>query len=72
MKEVIMQVQSFSADYPKAPTYVGDLVRCKDCRWWNSETKGCKRNPSVEAWYETDFCKYGERQCNYFGERREE
>ena len=69
MKEVIMQVQSFSADYPKAPTYVGDLVRCKDCRWWNSETKGCKRNPSVEAWYETDFCKYGERQCNYFGER---
>lgn len=47
------------------------IVRCKDCRWWNSETKGCKRNPSVEAWYETDFCKYGERQCNYFGERRE-
>ena len=48
------------------------VVRCKDCRWWNSETKGCKRNSSVEAWYETDFCSYGERQCNYFGERREE
>ena len=38
------------------------VVRCKDCRWWNSETNGCKRNPSVEAWYETDFCKYGERR----------
>lgn len=52
-------------------TNMVSVVRCKDCRWWNSETKGCKRNPSVEAWYETDFCKYGERQCNYFGERRE-
>ena len=40
----------------------GELVWCKDCRWWNSETNGCKRNPSVEAWYETDFCKYGERR----------
>lgn len=40
----------------------GELVRCKDCRHWNSETKGCKRNPSVEAWYETDFCNYGETQ----------
>ena len=38
------------------------VVRCKDCRWWNGETNGCKRNPSVEAWYETDFCKYGERK----------
>lgn len=38
------------------------VVRCKTCRHWNSETNGCKRNPSVEAWYETDFCKYGERK----------
>ncbi len=38
------------------------VVRCKDCRHWNSETKGCKRNPSVEAWHESDFCKYGERR----------
>lgn len=53
------------------PSNVEVVVLCKDCRWWNSETNGCKRNPSVEAWYETDFCKYGERQCNYFGERRE-
>ena len=30
-KEVIMEVPSFSADYPKAPIYVADLVRCKDC-----------------------------------------
>ena len=31
-KEVIMKVPSFSADYPKAPIYVADLVRCKDCK----------------------------------------
>ena len=40
------------------------VVRCKDCRYWNSETKGCKRNPSVEAWREDDFCKYGKRWSN--------
>ena len=39
-----------------------EVVRCKDCRHWNSETKGCKRNPSVEAWHETDYCNYGERR----------
>lgn len=33
MKEVIMQVKSFSIDYPKVPIYVGELVRCKDCRY---------------------------------------
>lgn len=38
------------------------IVHCRDCRHWNSETNGCKRNPSVEAWYDSDFCKYGERR----------
>ena len=32
MKEIIMKVPSFSADYPKAPIYVADLVRCKECK----------------------------------------
>ena len=32
MKEVIMQVASYSSDYPKAPIYVADLVRCKECK----------------------------------------
>lgn len=36
------------------------VVRCGDCEHWNSDTKGCKRNPSVEAWEETDYCSYGE------------
>ena len=39
-----------------------DIVRCKVCKYWNSETNGCKRNPSVEAWRADDFCSYGERR----------
>ena len=38
------------------------LVRCGECKWWNEETHGCNRNPSVNAWLETDFCSYGERK----------
>lgn len=38
-----------------------DIVRCKECRWWNEMTHGCDRNPSVEPWWEDDFCSYGER-----------
>ena len=33
---------------------------CKTCIHWNAETHGCKRNPSVEAWYENDYCSYWE------------
>ena len=39
------------------------LVRCGECKWWNEETHGCNRNPSVNAWWETDFCSYGERRA---------
>ena len=40
-----------------------DLVRCGECKWWNEETHGCNRNPSLNAWWETDFCNYGERRA---------
>lgn len=36
------------------------IVRCKNCMYYNAETKGCERNPSVEAWEENDYCSYGE------------
>ena len=46
----------------KRPTAdVVEVIRCKDCVHWNSETNGCKRNPSVQPWYENDFCKYGKK-----------
>jgi len=66
MKEVIMQVQSFSADYPKAPIYVGDLVRCKDCRHsrvYGKTTQWLACEHVMEG-QETDpdgYCYLGER-----------
>ena len=39
-----------------------DVVMCEECEWWNGETHGCIRNPSVEPWWETDYCSYGERR----------
>ena len=35
-----------------------DTKCCKNCVHYNAETKGCKRNPSVEKWEEEDFCSY--------------
>jgi hypothetical protein len=39
-----------------------DIVHCGECKWWNYEMSGCKRNPSVVAWRDDDFCSYGERK----------
>ena len=39
-----------------------EIVWCKDCKHYNPMTKGCTRNPSVEAWYKNDFCSYGETE----------
>ena len=67
MKEVIMQVQSFSADYHKAPIYVDDLVRCKDCRYFKkiaerSDSGLCHRDIVASAWKENGYCSRGERK----------
>lgn len=62
-KEVISIVPAFSADYPRAPIYVADLVRCKNCKSY--ETKAfqygygyCKGHCSVVQ--DDDFCSYAE------------
>ena len=39
-----------------------DIVHCRECKYWNYEMSGCKRNPSVVAWRDDDFCSYGERE----------
>jgi hypothetical protein len=36
-----------------------DICFCRECKWWNCEMSGCKRNPSVVAWRDDDFCSYG-------------
>lgn len=45
--EALQFVEHF--DLLKEYQSLQEVVRCKDCRWWNSETKGCKRNPSVAS-----------------------
>lgn len=40
---------------------VTPIVRCKECDHWNAETHGCTRNPSLEPWWESDFCNYWEK-----------
>jgi hypothetical protein len=50
---------------------IGELVRCKDCKWWggnkNTEHNNhiCNRalNQDVDYWTRADdFCSYGERR----------
>lgn len=50
-------------DYIAPDCPIIDIVTCGECKWWNEETHGCDRNPSVEPWWETDFCSYGERRA---------
>ena len=45
-----------------------EVVRCKDCMH-RSEGGWC--DVYIQPRMETDFCNHGERQCNYFGERKE-
>lgn len=46
-----------------------NIVRCKDCK---HRSNGGWCDVYIQPRMETDFCNHGERQCNYFGERREE
>lgn len=48
----------------------GELVRCKDCRWWNGNPETMHNNHLCRNWSKfgsintsaDDFCKYGERK----------
>ena len=64
MKEVIMQVPSFSADYPKTPIYVADLVRCKECRWgkpYSDKQLECDALGLGGLKFPDNFCSYGQK-----------
>jgi hypothetical protein len=38
-----------------------DIIRCRECKYWNMVSNGCMRNPSVEGWQADDFCSYGQK-----------
>ena len=59
MKEIIVQVVAYSADYPKAPIYVADLIRCGECKY----EEFCERKIHRHGMsFEIDFCSYGVRK----------
>ena len=45
---------------------VGKLVRCKDCEWWDSESKEKYRvcHNHNTGWKADDFCSYGKLRGN--------
>lgn len=56
------------------PKDVEVVVRCKDCRWYSVKGKTTMYGWCDANWIsvnETDYCSKGERQRNYFGERKE-
>ena len=38
---------------------VVELVRCKDCKWWNGEQCLARKIEVVDVY---DYCSYGERK----------
>lgn len=62
MKEVIMKVPSFSADYPKAPIYVADLVRCKECKYADKCSQNVAMRDTYQMYEKINFCSVGERR----------
>lgn len=38
------------------------LVRCNDCKWWNSDEETCIENGGL--WRASDFCSLSERKEN--------
>jgi len=54
--DVVQNTRTLLRDAPSI-----DIVRCGECENFIPMTHGCKRSPSVEPWWEDDFCSYGER-----------
>ena len=58
-QRVYAEVLQVIADAPTVDAV--DVVRCKDCRFYEKETVSCSFCTSDANWYEEDFCSYGER-----------
>ena len=59
-KEFVGAFNAFAVYVNTLPTI--DIVRCGECENFIPMTHGCKRSPSVEPWWEDDYCSYGERE----------
>lgn len=62
MSEIIVKLTD-SRIKLKGGEYVRDLVRCKDCKWWDNDgdAEGCTHKYGG-MWAKSDaYCSYGER-----------
>lgn len=41
-----------------------DIVRCKDCKWWNEIGCAIRIVDDSDKPKETDFCSFGERRAD--------
>ena len=49
------------SDIPSAD--VVEVVRCKDCKWWDSDCGWCDLWGNTHE-YKDGYCSYGERKTN--------
>ena len=53
--------------YDNSSRDVVPVVRCKDCRYYESENHNCVDEMGyARIWEENDFCSFGERRQNDF------
>ena len=65
----ILRLLDFN-DITESPDDVIEVVRCKDCRWWNGSKETMHNNHLCRNWSKfgsintsaDDFCSYGERK----------
>lgn len=60
MREVIMQYQGEGEDLHDLRK-VGELVRCKDCKWWRQDHT-CREHSLVTPMCANEFCSRGQRK----------
>ena len=51
-----------SVDDSEVEEDVAEVVRCKDCKYWNKEDVDCVYGRGLNYPFLDDFCSYGERR----------
>lgn len=63
-KMVDTTLHEMPLNHPDVPTVDAvEVVRCKDCRYYESENHNCVDEMGyARIWEESDFCSFGERR----------
>ena len=69
MNEAIVEVSLiYSDDSENSKEFVygeciGEIVRCKDCKWWRKNDRYCQYDVGyARSWNADSYCSYGERK----------